>query len=307
MGSGIGSGSLSYSCDYSAPVIDLHAHSNRSDGKDSPSELVRKAGAAGIEVLAITDHDTTDGWEEALAAARSEGIGLIPGIEVSTRSNVEGRSISVHILAYLTNPDDPSLAQELSKTRSSRITRAKEMVDRLSADYPITWSDVENQLPAGATVGRPAIADALVSLGIVPTRSDAFASILSKRSKYYVSDYSVDTALAIQLIRQAGGVSVMAHPLIDFPAGKSELDLPLRHFEKLIAAGLDGLEINHRSVPDFAKSWLSDLALKHNLIVTGSSDYHGDGAKENLLGENTTAPDQLARIMNQASGFEPLL
>ena len=288
-------------------MIDLHAHSNRSDGKDSPSELVRKAGAAGIEVLAITDHDTTDGWEEALAAARSEGIGLIPGIEVSTRSNVEGRSISVHILAYLTNPDDPSLAQELSKTRSSRITRAKEMVDRLSADYPITWSDVENQLPAGATVGRPAIADALVSLGIVPTRSDAFASILSKRSKYYVSDYSVDTALAIQLIRQAGGVSVMAHPLIDFPAGKSELDLPLRHFEKLIAAGLDGLEINHRSVPDFAKSWLSDLALKHNLIVTGSSDYHGDGAKENLLGENTTAPDQLARIMNQASGFEPLL
>ncbi len=307
MGSGIGSGSLSYSCDYSAPVIDLHAHSNRSDGKDSPSELVRKASAAGIEVLAITDHDTTDGWEEALAAARSEGIGLIPGIEVSTRSNVEGRSISVHILAYLTNPDDPSLAQELSKTRSSRITRAKEMVDRLSADYPITWSDVENQLPAGATVGRPAIADALVSLGIVPTRSDAFASILSKRSKYYVSDYSVDTALAIQLIRQAGGVSVMAHPLIDFPAGKSDLDLPLRHFEKLIAAGLDGLEINHRSVPDFAKSWLSDLALKHNLIVTGSSDYHGDGAKENLLGENTTAPDQLARITNQASGFEPLL
>lgn len=307
MGSGIGSGSLSYSCDYSAPVIDLHAHSNRSDGKDSPSELVRKASAAGIEVLAITDHDTTDGWEEALAAARSEGIGLIPGIEVSTRSNVEGRSISVHILAYLTNPDDPSLAQELSKTRSSRITRAKEMVDRLSADYSITWSDVENQLPAGATVGRPAIADALVSLGIVPTRSDAFASILSKRSKYYVSDYSVDTALAIQHIRQAGGVSVMAHPLIDFPAGKSELDLPLRHFEKLIAAGLDGLEINHRSVPDFAKSWLSDLALKHNLIVTGSSDYHGDGAKENLLGENTTAPDQLARITNQASGFEPLL
>lgn len=288
-------------------MIDLHAHSNRSDGKDSPFELVKKASAAGIEVLAITDHDTTDGWEEALAAARSQGIGLIPGIEVSTRSNVEGRSISVHILAYLTNPDDPSLAQELSKTRSSRITRAKEMVDRLSADYPVTWSDVENQLPAGATVGRPAIADALVSLGIVPTRSDAFASILSKRSKYYVSDYSVDTALAIQLIRQAGGVSVMAHPLIDFPAGKSELDLPLRHFEKLIAAGLDGLEINHRSVPDFAKSWLSDLALKHNLIVTGSSDYHGDGAKENLLGENTTAPDQLARITNQASGFEPLL
>ncbi len=288
-------------------MIDLHAHSNRSDGKDSPSELVRKASAKGIEVLAITDHDTTDGWDEALKAARSEGIGLIPGIEVSTRSSVEGRSISVHILAYLPNPTDPFLAQELAKTRSSRITRAKEMVDRLSVDYPIAWSDVERQLPAGATIGRPAIADALVSLGILPTRSDAFASILSKKSKYYVSDYSIDTSSAIELIRKAGGVSVMAHPLIDFPAGKSELDLPLKHFEKLIAAGLDGLEINHRSVPDFAKSWLSNLALKHNLITTGSSDYHGDGAKENQLGENTTTPEQLARIVDQASGFEPLL
>ncbi len=288
-------------------MIDLHAHSNRSDGKDSPSELVRKARAKGIEVLAITDHDTTDGWEEALQTARSEGIGLIPGIEVSTRSSVEGRSISVHILAYLPNPSDPTLAQELAKTRSSRITRAKEMVDRLGVDYPIAWSDVERQLPAGATIGRPAIADALVSLGIVPTRSDAFASILSKKSKYYVSDYSIDTASAIGLIRRAGGVSVMAHPLIDFPAGKSELDLPLKHFEKLIAAGLDGLEINHRSVPDFAKSWLSNLALKHNLIITGSSDYHGDGAKENQLGENSTEPEQLARIVDQASGFEPLL
>ncbi len=288
-------------------MIDLHAHSNRSDGKDSPSELVRKASANGIKVLAITDHDTTDGWDEALTAARSQGIGLIPGIEVSTRSSVEGRSISVHILAYLPNPNDPALSRELAKTRSSRITRAKEMVNRLSADYSITWSDVESQLPAGATVGRPAIADALVSLGIVPTRSDAFASILSKKSKYYVSDYSIDTSSAITLIRQAGGVSVMAHPLIDFPAGRSELDLPLRHFEKLIAAGLDGLEINHRSVPDFARSWLSNLALKHNLIITGSSDYHGDGAKENLLGENTTEPDQLARIVDQASGFEPLL
>ncbi len=288
-------------------MIDLHAHSNRSDGKDSPSELVRKASANGIKVLAITDHDTTDGWDEALTAARSQGIGLIPGIEVSTRSSVEGRSISVHILAYLPNPNDPALSRELAKTRSSRITRAKEMVNRLSADYSITWSDVESQLPAGATVGRPAIADALVSLGIVPTRSDAFASILSKKSKYYVSDYSIDTSSAITLIRQAGGVSVMAHPLIDFPAGRSELDLPLGHFEKLIAAGLDGLEINHRSVPDFARSWLSNLALKHNLIITGSSDYHGDGAKENLLGENTTEPDQLARIVDQASGFEPLL
>jgi hypothetical protein len=256
--------------------------------------------------MAITDHDTTDGWEEALARARSERIGLVPGIEVSTRSKVGLRSISVHVLAYLPDPNHAQLSSELAKTRNSRILRAKEMVSRLSADYEISWSDVERQLPKGATVGRPAIADALVELGVVPTRSDAFASILHKRSPYYVSDYSMDTAHAIELIRSAGGVSVMAHPLIDFPAGRSELDLPLAHFEHLIAAGLDGLEVDHRSVPEFAKSWLRELALKHNLIVTGSSDYHGVGAKENELGENTTDPEQLQRILDQASGFEAL-
>lgn len=288
-------------------MIDLHAHSNRSDGRDSPAELVRKASAKGVTVLAITDHDTTDGWEEALAAARSERIGLIPGIEVSTRSRVMDRSISVHILAYLPDPNHPALSAELAKTRTSRVSRAKEMVTRLSEDYAISWDDIEAQLSPGATVGRPAIADALVALGVVPNRSEAFTSILHKKSKYYVSDYSVDTKLAIELIRQAGGVSVMAHPLIDFPAGRSELDLPLIHFEQLIAAGLDGLEVDHRSVPEFAKDWLRNLALKHNLIVTGSSDYHGDGAKENQLGENSTQPAELQRILDQASGFEPLL
>ncbi len=288
-------------------MIDLHAHSNQSDGKDSPSELVRRAKLSGVSVLAITDHDTTDGWEEAITAARAQGIGLVPGIEVSTRARIGLRSISVHILAYLPNPDHPGLTAELAKTRNSRIGRAKEMVERLAADYPISWQDVEDQLKPGATVGRPALADALAAKGIVPNRSAAFESILHKSSPYYVSDYSIETELAIKLIREAGGVSVMAHPLIDFPAGKSELDLPLKHFEQLIAAGLDGFEVDHRSVPDFAKDWLRELAFKHNLIVTGSSDYHGDGAKENQLGENSTDPAQLQRILDQASGFEAFL
>ena len=288
-------------------MIDLHAHSNRSDGKDSPAELVRRAKLAGVSVLAITDHDTTDGWDEAITAARGQGIGLVPGIEVSTRARVGLRSISVHVLSYLPNPDHPGLTAELAKTRNSRIGRAKEMVERLAADYPISWQDVEDQLTPGATVGRPALADALVAKGIVPNRSAAFESILHKSSPYYVSDYSIETELAIKLIREAGGVSVMAHPLIDFPAGKSELDLPLKHFEQLIAAGLDGFEVDHRSVPDFAKDWLRELAFKHNLIVTGSSDFHGDGAKENQLGENSTDPAQLQRILDQASGFEAFL
>lgn len=286
-------------------MIDLHTHSTRSDGIDTPTELVEKARQAGITVLAITDHDTTSGWDEAIQAAQRVGIGLVPGIEVSTRSEIaEGRRISVHILAYLPNPENPELISELAKTRESRVNRAREMVERLSRDYEISWADIEAQIEPGATVGRPAIADALVELGIVPTRSDAFTSILHRTSPYYVSDHSLDTAEAIGLIRRAGGVSVMAHPLIDFPAGASELDLPTEHFERLIAAGLDGVEVRHRSVPDFARRWLTTLAQKHNLIQTGSSDYHGLGAKENLLGENTTDPEMLERIVDQAEGFE---
>lgn len=286
-------------------MIDLHTHSTRSDGIDTPMELVEKARQAGITVLAITDHDTTSGWDEAIQAAQRVGIGLVPGIEVSTRSEIaEGRRISVHILAYLPNPEHPELISELAKTRESRVNRAREMVERLSRDYEISWADIEAQIEPGATVGRPAIADALVELGIVPTRSDAFTSILHRTSPYYVSDHSLDTAEAIGLIRRAGGVSVMAHPLIDFPAGASELDLPTEHFERLIAAGLDGVEVRHRSVPDFARRWLTTLAQKHNLIQTGSSDYHGLGAKENLLGENTTDPEMLERIVDQAEGFE---
>ena len=289
-------------------MIDLHTHSTRSDGIDTPTELVQKAAACGISVLAITDHDTTSGWEEAAAAAKSCGIGLVPGIEVSTRSEIgNGRRISVHILAYLPDPEHPELVFELEKTRDSRVNRAKEMVERLSKDYEISWADIEAQIEPGATVGRPAIADALVNLGIVPTRSDAFTSILHRRSPYYVSDHSLDTAQAIALIRRAGGVSVMAHPLIDFPAGASELDLPTEHFEDLISAGLQGVEVNHRSVPEFARRWLENLAQKHNLIQTGSSDYHGEGAKDNLLGENTTDPEMLRRILDQAEGFEAFL
>ena len=288
-------------------MIDLHAHTTRSDGTEPPAEVVRKAKAAGVTVLAITDHDTVAGWDEALTAARSHRIGLVPGIEVSTRAEVDGRRISVHLLAYLPNPENPELLAELEKTRSSREVRAREMVRLLGADYPISWEDIENQLEPGATIGRPAIADALVAKGIVPTRSDAFTSILARRSPYYVSDYSVDTLAAIGLIRRAGGVSVIAHPLIDFPAGRSTSDLPEEHFEQLIAAGLDGIEVDHRSVPEFAKGWLRQLAQKHNLIVTVSSDYHGLGGKENLLGENSTSPEMLQRILDQAEGFEALL
>ena len=288
-------------------MIDLHAHTNHSDGKDTPTELVQNAAKAGVEVLAITDHDTVSGWDEAISAAQNVGLGMIPGIEVSTRAlTPSGHGVSVHMLAYLPDPNNQALIGALNRTKESRMVRAREMVARLSKDYPIDFDLVLSQLPEGSTIGRPAIADALVEAGIVPTRSDAFTSILHRSSPYYVSEKSLDTIEAIELIRQAGGVSVMAHPLIDFPPGAKREDLPRAHFETLIEAGLNGLEVDHRAVPSLAKSWLRDLALKHNLIVTGSSDYHGVGGKDNLLGENTTDPKMLERIIDQASGFEPL-
>ena len=296
-----------FPCHYSLPVIDLHAHTNHSDGKDTPTELVQNAAKVGIKILAITDHDTVSGWDEAITAAQSHGLGLIPGIEVSTRAvTPSGHGVSVHMLAYLPDPNNQALITALNRTKESRMVRAREMVARLSKDYPIDFELVLSQLPEGSTIGRPAIADALVEAGIVPTRSDAFTSILHRSSPYYVSEKSLDTIDAITLIRQAGGVSVMAHPLIDFPPGAKREDLPRAHFETLIEAGLNGLEVDHRAVPNVAKVWLRDLALKHNLIVTGSSDYHGVGGKDNLLGENVTSPEMLDRIIDQASGFEPL-
>ena len=289
-------------------MIDLHAHTNHSDGTDSPSELVRNAEKAGVSVLAITDHDTVSGWDEARLTAMACGIGLIPGIEVSTRAELpNGRGISVHILAYLPDPNFEPLMSKLAATRESRVSRAKRMTQLLAEDYPISWDEIVANIKPGSTVGRPALADALVRRGVVATRSEAFESILNRKSKYYVSELSLPTPEAIKLIAAAGGVSVMAHPLIDFPAGAAVEDLPRDHFEALIQEGLHGFEVNHRAVPEIARNWLKELAFEHNLIVTGSSDYHGVGGKDNRLGENETTPEMLERILDQATGFEAFL
>ena len=289
-------------------MIDLHAHTNHSDGIDSPSELVRNAEKAGVGVLAITDHDTVSGWDEARIAAMACGIGLVPGIEVSTRAELpNGRGISVHVLAYLPDPGYEPLMSKLAATRESRVSRAKRMVDLLAEDYPISWDEIVANIKVGSTVGRPALADALVRKGVVSNRSEAFESILHRKSKYYVSELSLPTPEAIRLISAAGGVSVMAHPLIDFPAGASVEDLPRDHFKHLIEVGLNGFEVDHRAVPEVARNWLRELAFEHNLIVTGSSYYHGVGGKDNRLGENQTAPEMLERILDQATGFEAFL
>lgn len=292
-------------------LIDLHSHSTRSDGKESPTEVFEHAAEAGLNVLALTDHDTTNGWAEGTEAAAKLGLGFVPGIEVTTRAKVRvgdrHRFISVHMLAYLPDPNYKPLADEMHDTVGSREIRAMAITDRLARDFPITWDLVLEMLEEGATIGRPAIADALVELGIVSDRAEAFRGPLDKHGPYYIATETTDTFDAIKLIREAGGVPVIAHPLTDIGPGASRGDLPEEHFEKLIAAGLMGFEVYHREVPQNAREWLLMLAKKHDLIVTGSSDYHGVHGKPNRLGENTTSQEMFERILLAGTGSKAVL
>jgi len=274
--------------------IDLHAHSNVSDGTQPPAELIAAAAEAGLDVVALSDHDTTDGWAEASAAARNLGVALVPGMEVSCRTR-EG--ISVHLLSYLHDPAHPGLLEEITKSKDARFTRAERMVSLLAEDYPLSWDDVIHHVAPGATLGRPHIADALVAAGVVEDRSEAFETILTSRSRYWVQHYAPDPATAVELVRAAGGVPVFAHPV----ASSRGRIVGEHTYREMIDAGLAGLEVNHRDNPEQGRAFLRRLAAEHDLLVTGSSDYHGAG-KPNLLGENTTAPEVLARIEELASG-----
>lgn len=279
------------------PQIDLHTHSNRSDGTQTPAELVREASES-LDWIALTDHDTTSGWAEARETASETGLGFIPGMEISAKDGWR----SVHILAYLIDPDSPALVAELERVRGDRKGRAERIVKNISRDYELTWDDVVAQTRDGATVGRPHIADALVAKGIVSDRGDAFDGILHPRAGYYEGHYAPSPLEIVRLVKAAGGVSVIAHPT---PAGRSRM-MPLELFEQLIAAGLGGLELDHReNTPDGLKV-LREIARDNELIVTGSSDYHGSG-KPNLLGEHTTSPEMLERILAAGTGAAPLL
>jgi predicted metal-dependent phosphoesterase TrpH len=291
--------------------IDLHTHSTRSDGLDTPSQLVTNAAKAGINVLALTDHDTVSGWDEARSKALELGVGFIPGIEVTSVSDIErfGRTIriSVHLLAYLPDPNHEALSLVLDDTVVTREARARAIVDKLATQMPITWEMVLDHLDKGATIGRPAIADTLVTMKKVSDRSEAFDYYLASDGPFYVSHSAVSTVEAIELIGKAGGVSVIAHPLKGVGPDTSPEDLPLDHFEEMIQRGLAGIEVYHREVPEAARSWLLDLASKHDLVVTGSSDYHGVAGKPNQLGENTTSQEMLDRIVKLGTGTKASL
>jgi predicted metal-dependent phosphoesterase TrpH len=274
--------------------IDLHAHSNVSDGTQPPGAVVASAAEAGLDVVALTDHDSTDGWAEAALAARAHGVALVPGMEISCRTS-EG--ISVHLLSYLHDPAHAGLLEEITKAKDARFTRAERMVSLLAEDYPLSWDDVIHHVAPGATLGRPHIADALVAAGVVADRTEAFESILTSHSRYFVQHYAPDPAHAVALVRAAGGVPVFAHPV----ASSRGRIVGEGTYRDMIDAGLAGLEIYHRDNPEEGRAFLRRLADRHGLLVTGSSDYHGAG-KPNLLGENLTSPEVFARIEEQGTG-----
>ncbi len=279
--------------------IDLHAHSTASDGTQPPGEVVASARAAGLDVIALTDHDTTSGWAEATDAALRQRIALVRGLEISCQRD----GTSVHLLGYLTDPGDAPLSAELARARESRVSRLERMVELMAADgVPITYAEVLAQVPPGATEGRPHIADALVHNGAVATRDEAFAQWLGNDSAYYVSHYAPDPVQAVRLVVAAGGVAVHAHPFTSTRGRTISDDL----IEEMAAAGLAGVEVGHRDHDDDARARGQALAAGLGLLVTGSSDYHGTG-KVNRLGENTTEPAVLHGLEERSSGVTPVV
>jgi len=275
--------------------IDLHTHSDRSDGTDTPAELVRNAHAAGIDVLAITDHDTTVGWDEAARTAEQVGIRLVRGIEVSTRFSGHG----VHLLAYLPDPSHPELVAELDRVLEGRDNRLPAILARLrEVDIHLAAEDVRRLAGDAAALGRPHVADALVEARVVRSRDQAFAELLGPGGPAYVDRYAADLVRMIHTVRDAGGVTVIAHP---WASRHEHGALDGEGLERLRALGLAGLEVDHEDHDRPTRERLRGLAGDLDLVVTGSSDYHGVGKQGHDLGCNTTEPEHLERLLELAA------
>jgi predicted metal-dependent phosphoesterase TrpH len=271
------------------PGIDLHTHSYYSDGTIAPRELLELAKERGLDVLALTDHDTTAGIPEARQAAALVDVGLVPGVEFSA----EYDGTSLHVLCYWPREDDAEFQAELLRLQESRLHRGERMVEKLqSLGYPVTFDRVR-EIAAGKNIIRPHIAQALVEAGVIAGEEDAYTdAFIGDGGRAYVEKHALDPIAALGLIEKAGGVSVIAHPAM----WRGEDPVPGRLIEQMAGAGLDGIEVDHPDQTPEQRAHYRHLAARLGLIVTGSTDYHGDRTPDVLPGDEVTAPEQFEAL-----------
>jgi 3',5'-nucleoside bisphosphate phosphatase len=265
--------------------IDLHTHSSVSDGTDTPEELVRKAAAAGLDVVALTDHDTLDGLDAAVAEGQRIGVQVLRGMELSCSK----RGDSVHLLAYGVDPFNADLVAEMALVRGGRKGRLAGVLTKLAElGVPVSEAEVMGQVGDSPSVGRPHIADAMIKAGHVRDREEAFDRFLAEGGPAHVQRYAIELERGIDLVHAAGGVAVIAHP---WGRGREHV-LPPALLSALTADhALDGVEVDHQDHDANTRVQLRALATELGLLVTGSSDYHGTGKLDHDLGCNTTAPE----------------
>jgi 3',5'-nucleoside bisphosphate phosphatase len=276
--------------------IDLHTHSTASDGTYSPADVVRLAAAdpARLDVLALTDHDSMSGWAEAAEAAVRHAITLVPGMEISTKHAGAG----VHVLGYLLDPGYPALAAELERILRAREGRLSTMLAQLqAAGVTVSEDDVRRQVGDSPAIGRPHIADAMVARGFAADRGEAFTKWLNAGRPGHVARYATPTATMIRLITAAGGAAVIAHPW----GHGSRRVMDAETLASLCAAGLTGLEVEHQDHGPTERRSLRRLATELDLVITGSSDFHGLGKVDHELGCNRTDPGQYERLLAAAA------
>jgi predicted metal-dependent phosphoesterase TrpH len=268
--------------------IDLHAHSNRSDGTFTPRELIRLAADRGLDVVALTDHDTTDGLEEAAAAAREVGVEAVPGVELSA----EHLGTSIHVLCYWPDTDDPGLRDELRRLRDTRLRRGELMVERLRAlGLPISFERVR-AIAGGGNIVRPHVAQAMVEAGVVATEREAFDRYIADGGPASVPKHALDPVDAVGLIRSASGLCVLAHPGM----WGDQTSVPEELVEAMAAAGMAGLEVDHCDHTPEQRASYRALAERLDLIPTGGSDCHGARYDPVRLGSALTSPESYAAL-----------
>lgn len=268
--------------------IDLHTHTNRSDGTFAAAELIEIASNRGLDVVAITDHDTTEGIDEAAAAGATLGVEVVPGVELSA----EYQGTSVHVLCYWMDPSDVELRAELRRLRDERLRRGELMVERLhSLGYPVSFARVR-EIAGGAVIVRPHVAQAMVEAGIVATEDEAFDRFIGDGGPAHVPKHALHPFDAVSLIRGAGGVCVLAHPGM----WGHQSSVPRELIEAMAAAGMGGLEADAGDHTPEQREHFRQMARRLGLVVTGGSDCHGTRYDPVRLGSVTTEPEQFEAL-----------